>query len=62
MSNDDKIIPNSQANCTRQTGLKGDEGVDRSLKRHMDSGSRCPINVIYYCDVEVMGQRPRRGQ
>ena len=36
--------------------------MNRSLKRHMVSGSRCPIDDICYCDVEVMGQRPRRGR
>ena len=34
---------------------------DRSLKRHMVSSSRRSIDDIYYCEVEVIGQRPRRG-
>ena len=46
----------------KEVGKSGRERSNRSLKRHMDSGSRCPIDVIYYCDVEVLGKRPRRGR
>ena len=39
--------------CTNKSSKK----VNRSLKRHMVSGSRCPID-----DIIVMGQWPPRGR
>ena len=32
------------------------EEPNRSLKRHMNRSSHCPINITYHFDVEIMGQ------